>query len=658
MKRIILLIFLFPLIGFCQTIPTKNYDICVYGATSGGVIAAYTAAAQGKKVLLICTDDHIGGLSSGGLGYTDIGNKYVVTGLALDFYRRVGQHYGKLEQWIFEPHVAKNIFHQYLQNKNIEVIYWRNLAQVKFDIRKDHISITGLILLSTKPDNHLDISVTAHEYIDCSYEGDLMAKAKVPYFVGREANSVYDETLDGVELRDKHQFPDGVDPYKEIGDPKSGLLWGISGDTLKPNGTGDHREQTYNVRVCLTNDPANMIPITRPEGYDSTHYELYLRLIHYKAPTELPFVMSMMPNRKTDINNNGPFSTDMIGMNYDYPDGDAATRAKIIQQHKTYTQGLFYFLGHDPRVPQNIRNKMQQWGYPKDEYINSNHWTPQIYVREARRMQGAYVMTQANCEGNATVDDGIAMAAYTMDSHNAERIVVNGMVKNEGDVQVGGFGPYPISYRAITPKHVSNLLVPVCLSASHIAYGSIRMEPVFMVLSQSAAQAAIYAIDHHSSVQHVDVKAIKKELRTNPLADGSTADIIIDDNDGDQVTTEGKWIAEKGGYGPTMLLADTSDSNSKSITYKPTIKKAGAYRVYVYSSSGNTVPVQIGVFDGTLSRMITLDPTIKAEGQTSGEWLLLGKFDLPEGKQASVQVSTKHPKDKAQADAVLFVPER
>jgi hypothetical protein len=348
----------------------------------------------------------------------------------------------------------------------------------------------------------------------------------------------------------------------------------------------------------------------------------------------------------------------MIGMNYDYPDGDAATRAKIIEQHKAYTQGLFYFLGHDPRVPHNIRTMMLKWGYPKDEYVNTDHWTPQIYVREARRMQGAYIMTQANCEGKATVDDGIAMAAYTMDSHNAERLVVNGMVKNEGDVQIGGFGPYPISYRSITPKQVTNLLVPVCLSASHIAYGSIRMEPVFMVLSQSAAQAAIYAIDRHVPVQHVDVKAIRKILGDNPLADGSTADIIIDDNDKAHVTIEGKWITGKNGYGPTMLLADTADTSAKSVIYKPVIKKAGAYRIYLYSSSGNNVPVQVGVFDGLLSRMITLDPTIRAEGQTSGEWISLGKFDLPEGKQASVQISAIHPKDKAQADAVLFVPER
>jgi len=657
MKYFFLCFLLLPLFGSSQSKPSKNYDICIYGATSGGVIAAHTAAVQGKKVVLIATGSHVGGLSSGGLGYTDIGNKYVVTGLALDFYRKVGQHYGKLEQWIFEPHVAENIFLGYLKNKNIAVIYNHSLVNVK----KSSATITSIGLHKTYSNTGATMNVKAKVFIDCSYEGDLMAKTGVSYFVGREANSKYGETYNGVELRDKHQFADNIDPYKTPGDSKSGLLWGISSDTLKPNGTGDSRVQTYNVRVCLTNDPANRIAITRPADYDSTRYELYFRMIKDKKPTALPFVVSLMPNHKTDINNNGAFSTDMIGVNYKYPDGDEATRRKIIEMHKNYTQGLFYFLGHDMRVPENIRQLMLQWGYPKDEYTDNGHWTPQIYVREARRMVGAYVMTQDNCEGKKIVDDGIGMAAYTMDSHNAERIVVNGMVKNEGDVQIGGFGPYPVSYRAIIPKQneCTNLLVPVCLSASHIAYGSIRMEPVFMVLSQSAAQAAIYSIDHHISVQNVDVKAIKKVLLNNPLANGGTPDILVDDNDKSHVTIQGNWLTGKNGYGPTVLNGDTSQATSKSVTYSPEIKKAGRYDVYIYSSSDNKKPFQINVFDGRQGKKITIDPaTLQVEGQTSGEWIPLGKYSLPIGRSAWVKVSTIHPTDGIQADAVLFVPER
>lgn len=657
MKYIFLCLLLSSLFCFSQPKLSKSYDICIYGATSGGVIAAYTAAEQGKKVVLIATGSHVSGLSSGGLGYTDIGNKYVVTGLALDFYRKVGQHYGKLEQWIFEPHVAENIFLGYLKNKNITVIYNHGLVSVN----KSHAIITSIKLHKTYSNTGATLNVEAKVFIDCSYEGDLMAKAGVSYFVGREANTKYGETYNGVELRDKHQFADGVDPYKTPGDPKSGLLWGISSDTLKPNGTGDSRVQTYNVRVCLTNDPANRIAITRPNDYDSTRYELYFRMIKNKKPTELPFVVSMMPNHKTDINNNGAFSTDMIGVNYKYPDGDEATRRKIIETHKNYTQGLFYFLGHDPRVPENIRQLMLQWGYPKDEYTDNGHWTPQIYVREARRMIGAYVMTQANCESKTTVNDGIGMAAYTMDSHNAERIIVNGMVKNEGDVQIGGFGPYPLSYRAIVPKpnECTNLLVPVCLSASHIAYGSIRMEPVFMVLSQSAAQAAIYAIDHHTPVQRVDVNAVKKILSSNPLANGSTPDILVDDNDKTHVTTKGNWLTSKNGYGPTVLNSDTSQAGPKSVKYNPEIKKAGKYSVYIYSSSGNKKSFQIDVFDGKQDTRIIVDPArLQVEGQTSGEWTPLGKYSLPIGRSAWVKVSTIHPADGIQADAILFVPER
>ena len=223
-----------------------------------------------------------------------------------------------------------------------------------------------------------------------------------------------------------------------------------------------------------------------------------------------------MPNHKTDINNCGGFSFDMIGMNYDYPDGDYKVRERIIQAHEDYTKGWLYFLGHDPRIPKHLRNEMAQWGYPRDEFQDNDHFSPQLYIRESRRMIGEYVMTQHNCEGDEVVEDGVGLAAYTMDSHNCRRLVVNGMVQNEGDVQEGGFGPYPVSYRSIVPKkqECQNLLVPVCLSASHIAYGSIRMEPVFMVLGQSSALAACAAIDAKKPVQDIDVKRLQEQLKS------------------------------------------------------------------------------------------------------------------------------------------------
>ena len=488
-------------------------DICVYGGTSGGVIAAYAARLQGKSVILIEPGNHLGGMSAGGLGQTDIGNKQAITGMARDFYRAIGKHYGKEEQWIFEPHVAENIFLEYVRMAKINVLYSYQLNAVK----KKSNRITEISVEQTdgKGENKI---IRAKMFIDCSYEGDLMAKAGVSYTVGRESNSVYNETYNGVQLKDKHQFRDGVDPYVIPGKPESGLIWGVAPDVLPPNGTGDKKLQAYNFRLCLTNQPDNRIAISRPHDYDSTKYELLLRQLKTYTPDSLNWQLlhfAYMPNHKTDINNCGGFSSDMIGMNYDYAEGDYATRKKIIQAHESYTKGWLYFMGHDPRMPLHLRNEMLQWGYPKDEYADNDHFTHQLYIREARRMISDYVMTQHNCEGLQKVEDGIGQAAYTMDSHNIQRVVVNGMVKNEGDVQVGGFGPYPVSYRSIVPKknECSNLLVPVCLSASHIAYGSIRMEPVFMVLGQSAATAASMAIDAKKAVQDIDVKKLQTILK-------------------------------------------------------------------------------------------------------------------------------------------------
>ena len=505
--------------SFTEAQLIRSVDICVYGASSGGVIAAYTASRLGKKVLLISESLHPGGLSSGGLGNTDIGNKSAITGLAIDFYRRIGRHYGNEEQWIFEPHVAEEMFLDYIKRGRFHVSYNQHLISVK----KAGNRIQEIIITSNS-DELSDISeiVRAKEFIDCSYEGDLMAMASISYTVGRENNMQYNETYNGVQLLDKHQFPDGIDPYNIAGESLSGVLWGINTKPPAPGGTGDKKIQAYNFRICLTDSIQNRIEITRPERYDSTRYNLLFRYIQLKNPKNLEdglLNINLMPGRKTDINNNGPFSTDMIGMNYDYPDGNFETRKSIVQDHVDYDKGLLYFLGHDKRLPEYLRNEMLKWGYPRDEYPDNDHWSPQLYIRESRRMIGEYIMTEANCVGKLKVSDSVGEAAYTMDSHNCQRVIVNDMVRNEGDVQIGGFPPYPISYRSIIPKksECANLLVPVCLSASHIAYGSIRMEPVFMVLGQSSAIAAVMAIDLKLPLQDVPVKKLQKELKEDPL---------------------------------------------------------------------------------------------------------------------------------------------
>ena len=490
--------------GVSAIVEEKEADVCIYGATSAGVIAAYTAKTQGKTVLLIEPTTRIGGLSAGGLGETDIGKVDIIQGLSLDFYKRVGRKYGKDEPaFRFEPSVALSVYKDFLREAGVEPLMPYRLRSVK----KKGNAISSIVL--EKSDNTKErVKISAKVFVDCSYEGDLMAKSGVSYTVGRESNAQYNEIYDGVQMLDKHQFPDGVDPYKVKGDPKSGLLYGILKGDMGKSGEADRCVQAYNYRITLTNDPSNQLPITKPDNYDPTRYELLLRWKEVEPWTSVHdcFGWSFMPNNKTDINNRGAFSTDMIGENWDYPEANYKKRDKIRKAHLDYTLGLLYFVGHDERIPDSIRKRMLAWGLPKDEYQETAHFTPQMYIRESRRMIGRYVMTEHNCQGRTDVDDYVGWAAYTMDSHNCGRYVVNGMVKNEGDVQIRCPKPYNVSYRSITPieEEASNLLVPVCLSASHIAYGSIRMEPVFMVLGESAAIAACLAIDNFQNcVQRV-----------------------------------------------------------------------------------------------------------------------------------------------------------
>jgi hypothetical protein len=665
-----------------------DVDVCVYGGTAAGVTAAYTVEKLGKNALLIEPGKRLGGMSSGGLGYTDIGNKFAITGLARDFYRKLGSHYGKFEQWTFEPKVAENIFKDYARRGGYPVLYEYRIKEVI----KDNNRVTE-ILIEHAMEPGREIRVRAKMFIDCGYEGDLMAKSGISYVTGREDNKEFNETINGVQLMDGHQFPPGIDPYINPGKPKSGLLWGIQSERLQSNGKGDKKIQAYNFRICLTSDPLNRVTITRPADYDSSRYELLLRLFE-KFPEKKSlndyFIWSKMPNRKTDINNRGGFSTDMIGMNYEYPEGSYEDRAQIIKKHESYTKGLLYFYGHDSRVPDTLRQQMLQWGYPRDEYVEYGNWSPQLYIREARRMRGQYVMTQHNCQGKEVVKDGIGLAAYTMDSHNCQRVVVDGMVKNEGNVEVGGFGPYPISYGAIVPKktEVENVLVPVCLSATHIAYGSIRMEPVFMVLAQSAATAAVMAIDNNSNIQNVDVKLLQEELKSNPLADGTSPEVLTDNEDRTNVTVTGRWMrVNEGGYGSSFLLFSSSmmnhprqpapqqrnpDGSQKppgqaqppprieipSVKFTLNSEKTW-FKVYLYipKVSGISSRMAVKVFNGESTRSLVLDPTrLSIEGQTSGEWVELGEVQTKGKTKPYVEVSTENAQGSVVADAVLWLP--
>lgn len=493
------------------------YDIVVYGSTSAGVMAAVQGRRMGRTVALVGPDAHLGGLSSGGLGATDIGNKKAIGGLSREFYRRIGAHYGKAEGWVFEPHVAEQVFEAFVRDHGLEAARgeWLDRSPGK-GVTLVEGRITSITMLS-------GTTYRGKMFIDATYEGDLMAAARVSYSVGRESNEAFGETLNGVQTGKAvyHQFDEVVDPYVVPGDPDSGLLPGIAMGRPGEEGVGDKKIQAYCFRMCLTQVPDNRAPFPKPENYDPLRYELLLRTIQAGANQHPQgyFTKTAMPNGKTDSNNSGPFSTDNIGRNYEYPEASYERRREIIAEHTSYQQGFLWFMSHDPRVPDSIRERMRPWGLAKDEFVDNGHWPHQLYVREARRMVGAYVMTQNNCQGRVVAEQPIGMGAYTMDSHHVQRYVdSSGHVRNEGDVQVGGFGPYPIAYGAIVPQggECSNLLVPVCLSATHIAFGSIRMEPVFMVLGQSAATAASLAIDANTSVQGVEYA----QLRARLLEDG------------------------------------------------------------------------------------------------------------------------------------------
>jgi hypothetical protein len=640
--------------------PALTVDVVVYGGTSAGVIAAYTAKRYGRSVLLVEPGRHVGGLSSGGLGYTDIGNKYAVTGLGLDFYRRLGRYYGRFEAWLFEPHAAEQVFESYLDEAGVEVLYSRRVKAVT----KEGPRIRSVTLEYAGPGRGgPDLVVAGREFIDASYEGDLLARAGASYTVGREANERYGETIDGVQLRDKHQFPDGVDPYVRPGDPSSGLLPEITGVGVAPDGTGDRKVQAYNFRLAMCQGD-DRLPIERPAGYDSARYELLLRLMEKRPWKGLGagFKIDRLVNGKTDWNNQGAFSTDFIGHSWDYPDADYGRRREIWRAHEAYEKGLLWFVGHDPRVPAAIREEMRSWGYCPDEFLDTGGWPHQLYVREARRLVGEYVMSEKNVRGQERVPDGIGMAAYGMDSHNNQRVVVDGMVKNEGDVQVGGFPPHPIAYRSITPRRgeVTNLLVPVALSATHIAYGSIRMEPVFMVLGQAAAVAASMAIEAGRPVQAIDVAALRRELRENPLADGSTPEVLVDDGLSDRVTATGGWrrTTASGQYGASVLRYDGSGGGS--VRFRPEVREAGRYAVYLYwprdDRLATRVPVVIRHAGGT--ERLTLDlrtPGEAAQGNIA-QWTRLGEFRFAPGEEAWLEIGTEGVDGVAFADAVLLVP--
>ena len=533
LKSIFILFILFSVTIYSQGNQKGNIkraDIIIYGGTSAAITAAVEVVQSGKTVIVVSPDIHLGGLSSGGLGYTDMGNKAAIGGISREFYHRIWQAYNdpatwkwqkypgngnmaknveKPTMWTFEPRIAEQVFEDFIIENKIAVFRDEWLDR-KDGVEMKNGKIVSITTLSGK-------TFSGKMFIDATYEGDLMAATGVSYHVGREACSVYNEKCNGVQSLARHHshlFKTEIDPYKIPGDKTSGLLYGISPEPIAADCIGDKKIQAYCFRMCMSNHPDNRVPFPKPDNYDPSKYELLARVFD-SGWLEWFVKFDMIPNRKTDTNNHGPFSSDFIGMNYDYPEASYERRKEIIKEHEDYQKGLLYFVGNDHRVPAEIRAKMQNWGLAKDEFADNGNWPHQLYIREARRMIGVYVTTENDVLGKRQVPEPVGMGSYGMDSHNVQRYVTaGGFVQNEGDIGVEPPFPYSISYGSIIPKkeECSNLLVPVCVSSSHIAYGSIRMEPVFMILGQSAAVAAGLAIDKKIAIQDVLYETLKKEL--------------------------------------------------------------------------------------------------------------------------------------------------
>ncbi len=673
--------------------PVHEADVVIYGGTSAGITAAIQAAKMGKTSILIEPTKYLGGLTTGGLGATDSGSKAAIGGLSREFYQRIHHHYSHPESWplqkpddlksksrksmyspeadamwVFEPKVAARVYEVMLSEigEPVTVVLEQRLNRETGVKQTDSGRITALVMESGE-------TFKGRIFIDATYEGDLFAAAGTSFHVGREPNDTYDEELNGVQKAQMkgHLFLEKVDPYVVPGDPSSGLVARVHADPPGEDGAGDKRMQAYNYRMCMSNDERNRVPFPKPEGYDEKQYELLFR--NFEAgDLRMPWSATMMPNHKTDTNNYGAFSTDNIGYNYDFPEASYAEREKILAEHEQYQKGLMWTLANHPRVPEQIRKGMEPWGLAADEFTETGNWPHQIYVREGRRLIGEYVTTELDCRRVRVAEDSVGLGSYNMDSHNVQRYVTaDGHVQDEGDVQVSPGGPYVVSYRSIVPKksECDNLLVPVCLSSSHIAYGSIRMEPVFMVLGQSAATAASMAIDADLAVQDVPYSHLRERL----LEDGQVLDlppaakpkvlitsdklpgIVIDDQEAKIV---GAWTSSSSHpvFINTGYLHDVNEGKGmKSLTFTADLPKAGKYEVrFAFPFNGNrsaTVPVTISHAGG--EKTVTVNQR-QDKGDETG-FISLGEFEFKKG-EAVVTVSNKGTKDgHVVADAVQFL---
>lgn len=694
LRLVVTVLFLSSTVSASEVTTKHSADVIVYGGTSAAIIAAVQAKRMGRTAIVVSPDQHLGGLTSGGLGWTDTGRKEVIGGLARNFYHRVWKEYQKPEawtfqkketygdkgqgtaavdggqrtMWIFEPHVAEKVFEDLIRDYRIPVLRneWLNRNG---GVEKDGNRIVSFETLSGN-------QFHGRMFIDATYEGDLMAAAGVSFHVGREGKDVYGEEWNGVQtgtLHHGHHFDaipgkQRISPYIVPGDPDSGVLPHVSTEHPGRKHAGDHRVQAYCFRMCLTNVPENRVPFPKPDNYDPKRYELLARI--FETGWDEGFrKFDPIPNSKTDTNNHGPMSTDNIGANYDYPTASYERRREIIRDHEEYQQGLMYFVANSPRVPEKIRNRMQQWGLAKDEFTDNSNWPHQLYIREARRMTGRFVMTENELLKRKPTPESVGMGSYTIDSHNVQRYITpEGYVQNEGDIGVG-CRPYEIALGSLLPKkrECSNLVVPVCVSSSHIAFGSIRMEPVFMILGQSGATAACMAIDRNLAVQDLSYELLRQQLEKDGqvlsykvVVSGAGIDprklpgIVIDDIDAQLTGPWGPSTSWKKWLGVSYLHDGDKRDGKCSATFNAKLPQPGQYEVrFAYTPNANRASntlVEVHHRDGVLTTRINQ----KKAAPIDELFVSLGKFNF--GEQAKVVVRNDGADGYVIADGVQFLP--
>ncbi|HYF36148.1 MAG TPA: FAD-dependent oxidoreductase [Prosthecobacter sp.] len=653
-------------------------DLVIYGGTPAGLSAGIAAAREGASVVIIEPTRWIGGLVTGGLTHTDKGKEETIGGLPREFFTRAAAKPGT-PMWYAEPQTNMATFQVMLTEAGVKVITGQSLQS----ITKTGTRITSL----TTTDG------ATHEgsvFIDATYEGDLMAKAAVSYIVGRESSAQYGESLAGfhpmpirprtVEVMESdcpgiggtgpsyiHGTPASIPALDDKGEPIFGVY--RADPKLKP-GDADNLTQAYNFRICVTQRPDIFVPFPKPAHYDAARYELLARLIKAFPGIRFGrlFHLGKVAGDKYDLNAQGLFSTDYPGANTAYPDGDAATRARIWQDHIDYIQGMLWFLGHDERVPKALRDQTNSWGLCKDEFTDNNHWPYALYVREGRRMIGEYVMTQKDLQTDIFKDDSVGMGSFVIDCHIVQRIVAeDGTIRDEGSFQDAPALPYQIPYRSLTPKRTEceNLLVPVCLSASHIAYCSLRMEPVYMALGHASGLAAVMAKKANTSVQAIDVPDLRKKLLdqkavlelaslANMVRSSQLPGIVMDDS---EATTTGHWTGSA--YGNPVNGSSRHDENTdkgaKSITYTLKVPAAGRYEVRLsYAPAANrasNVPVTIQHAESTAKATLNQ----RKEPPIDKLFVSLGTFPFAPTKPAVITISTENTNGYVGADCVQLM---